>query len=84
MPEPSPLPRGPVFFSPHASPKHRRRRLVFVSLIATALLALIWPVYSLFSGVFPLVLGLPLSLAWVVFWLLVVFVALIRLYRSDP
>ncbi|WP_456426588.1 hypothetical protein [Rhodocaloribacter sp.] len=83
MPEPPPLPRGLVFFSPHASPKHRQRRIVFVSLVVTALLALIWPVYTLAAGVFPLVLGLPLSLAWVVFWLLVVFAALIRLFRSD-
>ncbi len=82
MPE-TPIPRGPVFFSPHTSRTHRRRRLVFVALITTALLALIWPVYTLFAGVFPLVLGLPLSLAWVVFWLLVVFASLIWLFRTD-
>lgn len=46
-------------------------------------LALIWPVYPLAADIRPYILGLPLSFAWVVGWLVVMFVALILLYRAD-
>ncbi len=48
-----------------------------------AALMVTWPVYTLFSGTFPLILGLPLSLAWIVLALAVIFCALLWLYRSD-
>ena len=77
------MPKGLVLFPSHTPPQHRRRRLVFVAVILVAAVALIWPVYPLFSGTFPLILGLPLSLAWVVLWLFIVLAALIWLYRAD-
>jgi len=46
-------------------------------------LALIWPVYPLAGSIRPYVLGLPLSFAWVVGWLVVMFVALVLFYRTD-
>lgn len=46
-------------------------------------LALIWPVYPLAADIRPYILGLPLSFAWVVGWLIVMFVALVLLYRAD-
>jgi hypothetical protein len=46
-------------------------------------LALVWPVYPSVASIRPYVLGLPFSLAWVVGWLGVVFVALVLLYRAD-
>jgi len=54
-------------------------------LVVTVLsgLALIWPVYPLAADVRPYILGLPLSFAWVVAWLVVMFVALVLLYRTD-
>jgi hypothetical protein len=51
--------------------------------VFVAFLALIWPVYPIFSGVEPYILGLPQSLAWVVGWLGVVFVAVLWLYRAE-
>ena len=83
MPDPSPLPKGLVFFPPGTPSARRRRRLVFVAILFVAALALIWPIYPFFSGVYPLILGLPLSLAWVVLWLVIVLVALVWLYRSE-
>jgi fatty acid desaturase len=77
------LPRGLVFFSRRASPGHKRRRLGFAALLLAAALALIWPLYTLFSGPFPLILGLPLSLAWVVLWLVLVFLGLLWQYQGD-
>ena len=83
MPEPNAVPKGLVFFPPNTPPGHRRRRLVFVAILIVAALALIWPIYPMFSGIFPLILGLPLSLAWVVLWLAVVMATLGWLYRSE-
>lgn len=83
MPDGPDLPNGLVFFTDHASPSTRRRRVVFVSIVLVAALALIAPVYPLFGGIRPLILGLPLSFAWVILWLAIVFAALVWTYRSD-
>ena len=83
MSEPNAVPKGLVLFPPNTPPARRRQRLVFVAIVIVAALALIWPVYSLFSGIFPLILGLPLSLAWIVLWLAVVLAALVWLFRSE-
>jgi hypothetical protein len=83
MPDPTSIPRGLVFFPPDTPPGRRRRRLAFIAILVAAMLALLWPIYPLFAGVFPLILGLPLSLAWPVLWLAVVFAALVWLYRSE-
>lgn len=73
------LPRGLVFRS-HRTSRHRR----WVSIVLiVATVALIWPVYSQFSSVEPYILGLPLSLAWVVGWLAIVFVTVALLYRAE-
>lgn len=55
----------------------------FVAVVVIAGLALIWPIYSAVPPLRPYVLGLPFSFAWVVAWLLVVFGALVALYRVD-
>ena len=62
-----------------------RRPSLWAFLIVTVIsgLALIWPVYPLASDIRPYILGLPLSLAWVVGWLTVMFVALVLLSRTD-
>lgn len=57
--------------------------LAFVSVVAIAAIALIWPVYPIVAGIRPYIFGLPFSLAWVVGWLLVVFLALVALYQSQ-
>ena len=76
-------PKGLVFFSPTTSAGARRRRGLFVALGILAAAALTWPIYPLFGGVKPLILGLPLSLAWVLLWLLLVFLGLVGLYLGD-
>lgn len=77
------IPNGLVLFSSDVSPQRRRRRLAFIAVMALALVALIWPVYPVFGDVRPLILGLPLSLAWVILWLTVSFGALVWLYRTE-
>lgn len=77
------VPKGLVLFASDASPSRRRRRLTFIAIVLAALVALIWPVYPVFGGARPLILGLPLSLAWVILWLTVSFGALVWLYRTE-
>lgn len=73
-----------ALFPPGGEPARRRRRLTFVAIYVATAAMLTWPAYTLFSGTFPLVLGLPLSLVWVILALAVIFFALAWLYRSEP
>jgi len=77
------LPRGLVFFAPGVPPRLRRLKLAAVGVIALVGLSLIWPLYTFFADARPLILGLPLSLAWLVLCLSVVFLALLVLYRAE-
>lgn len=58
-------------------------RTAFLTVFLLTTLALLWPVYPAVSGIRPYVLGLPFSFAWVVGWLVVMFGALVVLYRHD-
>lgn len=60
------------------------RKTVFIIFFILIQLGLIWPVYTLFDGIYPLIFGLPLSFAWVVFMLLCAFFLLAWYYLSDP
>lgn len=75
-------PRGLVFPGLRSTP-NRYPLLVFLSVILVAGLALVWPVYPLAASIRPYVLGFPFSFAWVVGWLVIVFVALVLFYRTD-
>lgn len=61
-----------------------KRKKIFLTLLLIIQLAIIWPVYSLFDGIYPLILGLPLSFAWIVAMLLSAFFLLLWYYLSDP
>lgn len=75
--------RGLKLFPQRSSERHRRRRLIFLAVFVVLTLALIWPVYPLFSGIRPLILGLPLSLAWIVIDLALMFAALVWLFLGE-
>lgn len=77
------LPRGLVLFPPGTPPGKKRRRLAFVAVYLAVTAMLVWPVYPVFSSVFPLILGLPLSLAWVILALAIGFAALLALYLTE-
>jgi TRAP-type C4-dicarboxylate transport system permease small subunit len=60
------------------APPRRLRAVLFAIYVVVCLLALTWPGYSRFgNSMEPWVLGLPFSLAWVVGWVVLTFVALI-------
>ena len=77
------LPRGLVLFRPGTDPARRRRRLSFLAVYVLVAAMLVWPVFPRFSGVQPLILGLPFSLAWVLLALGVIFAALLWLFRAE-
>ena len=77
------IPHGLVFRRLQRGSGRRVRTLAFVSVVLVAGLALLWPVYPLVPSIEPYVLGLPFSFAWVVGWLVVVFGALVLLYRAE-
>lgn len=64
----------------HLTPGERRVYVGVAVFFVALFFALIWPVYPLFSGLRPLVLGVPLSLAYVVALLLLGFGVLLGLF----
>jgi len=61
-----------------------RRKIIFAGGLLLIQLCLIWPVYPVFSDIYPLVLGIPLSFAWVIFALLAAFSLLLWYYLTEP
>lgn len=60
------------------------RKKIFLFLLFIIQLGVIWPGHALFSNIYPMILGLPLSFAWIVFMLLSAFFLLLWYYLSDP
>lgn len=60
------------------------RKKLFLAFLFLIQLGIIWPGYALFDGIYPMILGLPLSFAWIVAMLLAAFFLLLWYYLSDP
>lgn len=61
-------------------------RRVYVSaavFFCVVLVALVWPVYAFFADIRPRVLGMPLSLVWVVGWVVASFLGLLAVYLWE-
>ncbi len=80
---PEVMPSGLVLFRPGTDPARRRRRLIFLVIYFVAAAFLVWPIFPQFSGIHPLILGLPFSLAWVLLALAMMFAALVWLFRHE-
>lgn len=74
---------GLRLFPPGTPARVRRAKKIFLCVLLTAAAAIVWPVLSWVAGPRPFVLGLPLPFAWIILWLLVVFAALVWLYRVE-
>lgn len=61
----------------------RRSRLIFITVMILTALAIIWPGHALFASATPLIFGFPLSFAWIIFWVVIGFAAMLGLYLSD-
>ncbi|MFQ5928378.1 MAG: hypothetical protein ACE5MK_01675 [Acidobacteriota bacterium] len=63
-----------------------RRRRVYTAVVLYFIfvfLALMWPIYPFFSRIFPMLLGIPLSLVYLVFLLVLSFLVLLGLYLWE-
>lgn len=60
------------------------RKKIFLALLLIIQLSIIWPGFTLFDDIYPLILGLPLSFAWIIAMLLSAFFLLLWYYLSDP
>lgn len=74
---------GPRFVPSDLTPKERRVYLGATAVLVLVFVALVWPVYPLFADIRPFVLGMPLSLVWVVAWLFVSFFTLLAVYLWE-
>lgn len=61
-----------------------RRKIIFIVALLIIQLSLIWPVYPLFSGIYPLIVRIPLSFAWIIFMLFSAFFLLLWYYLTEP
>lgn len=61
-----------------------KRKILFLAIFIILQLCLVWPIYPLFSGIKPMIFGLPLSFAWIIFVLICCFFLLLWYYLSDP
>ena len=60
------------------------RNLVFAIVVIAVIVAINWPVYSFFGSIEPYILGFPLSFAWIILWLTVMFFAVFLYFITDP
>lgn len=63
--------------------KYRLNRIIFSFVMMLATLAVVWPGHAIFGSATPLILGLPLSFAWIILWVIISFVAMLALHFSD-
>ena len=73
----------PRFLPSDLPPGARRIYLATAVFFAVTFAALVWPVYALFAGIRPRILGLPLSLAWVVGWVVAGFLVLAAVHLWE-
>ena len=62
------------------------RRLVYrlvIGYFIVAVLSTMWPIYPIFSRIRPLVVGIPFSLAYLVFLVLLSFLVLLALFTWE-
>jgi hypothetical protein len=78
-----PMTRRPRIFPSHLSPRERVVYRGVTLFFGVLFVALIWPVYALFAGIRPMILGVPLSQAYVVGLLLLSFSVLLALFLWE-
>jgi hypothetical protein len=74
---------GLHFFSSSDGPLYRRTRIIFLVIYAVAVSAVLFP-WPKVWGIYPMVLGLPFSMFWMVLAIVAIFLGLALLYRSEP
>ena len=75
--------RAPRLFSSSMTAAQRRVYRIVTCLFFGIFLATIWPVYPRFGGIHPMILGIPLSLFYVVALVALSFLAILALYMWE-
>lgn len=60
-----------------------RRHVLFLIVLGLNFLALTWPGLALLPPLEPYILGLPAPLAWILAWLVILFLALLTLFLAE-
>lgn len=68
---------------PDTERKRKTPEKAFAIFAIVILLVMIFPIYGLANAALPIVMGLPFSMFWVVFWIIVEFVGLIVFVRYE-
>ncbi|CDQ20927.1 hypothetical protein BN982_03286 [Halobacillus karajensis] len=63
--------------------KQRFAKIYCLSLLVPFLL-MVFPLFSIGNRETPFILGLPFSVFWVIFWIIITFLLVLFLYRMDP
>lgn len=63
--------------------RQRNATRAFVVFTIAMAVVMVFPVFALGNRVEPFVLGLPFSMAWVIFWIGVEFIGLIVFFRYE-
>ena len=58
-------------------------KIIFVIFTLFILSMLIFPVFSIGNRVEPFIFGLPFSMAWVIFWIVIEFIGLLIFIKLD-
>lgn len=74
---------SPRLFPSGLSRRERRSYRAVLLFFVVALAALLWPVYPLFGGIRPMVLGMPFSLYYVTVWLVGSFLVLLGVFLWE-
>ena len=74
---------GLHFFLPSDGPVYRRTRIIFLIIYTGAVSAVLFP-WPKVWGIYPMVLGLPFFMFWMVMAIVAIFLGLALLYRSEP
>jgi hypothetical protein len=74
---------GLVFFPKEWSPKQKKRAIFWFLFFTVVFLANIWPLYLVANSATPFVLGMPFSMFWIILWIVIGFIGLLIMYRSE-
>jgi len=72
-----------VLFRKDIPPKKRRVYSIFSVFFIICVLAVIFPFYAVANRVTPYIMGMPFSMAWIVIWIILLFIGLVLLYAWE-
>jgi len=72
-----------VLFQKKTPPKKRSIYSLFTIFFIVCILAVVFPFYAVGNRVTPYIMGMPFSMAWIVIWIILLFIGLVLLYAWE-